>query len=176
MRKSADDSMPGGLRSARSNPTTVSPVTKRVGVVRDATIDFRMMRRAYLARVHAGDVPRDDACDASVDLVFAAKHHGVQRRVACPVCSQHELRNVTYLFGPRLPKAGKCITSSRQLHDADSRPEHFTGYAVEVCVSCRWNHLLSATPYGGRRRQGGRRARTQAAKNPRPSAKTAAHR
>lgn len=112
MRKSADDSMPGGLRSARSNPTTVSPVTKRVRVVRDATIDFRMMRRAYLARVHAGDVPRHDACDASVDLVFAAKHHGVQRRVACPVCSQHELRNVTYLFGPRLPKAGKCVTSS----------------------------------------------------------------
>ena len=174
-RKFAVALMPGGLRSPRHNPTTVSLVTKRGRTSRDATIDFRMMRRAYLARVHAGDVPRHDACDASVDLVFAAQHHGVQRRSACPVCSHHELRTVTYLFGPRLPKAGKCITSGRQLHEVDLRPEHFTAYAVEVCLSCRWNHLLSATPYGGRRRHSRRRARSQVAKNRQPLTASAAH-
>lgn len=150
-------------------------MTKRGRTSHDALIDFRMMRRAYLARVHTGDVPRHDACDASVDLVFAAQHHGVPRRTACPVCGQHELRNVTYLFGPRLPRAGKCVTSARQLHEVDVRSEHFTGYVVEVCLSCRWNHLLSATPYGGRRRHGGRRARPQMSKVPRPSVKSAAH-
>ncbi|MGA1031925.1 MAG: DUF5318 family protein [Ilumatobacteraceae bacterium] len=151
-------------------------MTKRTGASRDATIDFRMMRRAYLARVHSGDVPRHDACDASNDLVFAARQFGVQRRSACPLCGQHELRNVTYLFGPRLPKAGKCVTSARQLHEANTRTECFTGYAVEVCLSCGWNHLLSATPYGGRRRHGVRRVRAATPKIARPSAKSAAHR
>ena len=87
MRKSADDSMPGGLRSARSNPTTVSPVTKRVRVVRDATIDFRMMRRAYLARVHAGDVPRHEhAMQVSIwcSLPNTTECNGVLR-VRCAV-------------------------------------------------------------------------------------------
>jgi hypothetical protein len=130
-------------------------VSKRAGVsrgtARGAVIDFRMMRRAYLERVLRGDVPRHDACDANIDLMRAAHHYGVAHRTACPVCAQHELRNVTYLFGPRLPRSGKCVTSPRVLQEVDTRAEHFTAYTVEVCLACQWNHVLSASPCGGRR-------------------------
>jgi len=159
MTKFADALTPGGHSTLRGEPTTVRLVAKRAGVargtvrgaVRGAVIDFRMLRRAYLDRVLRGDVPRHDACDANIDLRRAAQHHGVARRTACPVCAQHELRNVTYLFGPRLPKSGKCVTSPRMLQEANARAEHFTAYTVEVCVACQWNHVLSASPYGGRR-------------------------
>ena len=146
----AAGSMRGGLRNASSDSSTVCDMAKGARSSRDATIDFRMLRRAYLARVHAGDVPHHDACDASTDLVRAAEHYGTQRRASCPLCGQQDLRNVTYLFGPRLPRSGRCITNSRQLHEVGSRPERFVGYVVEVCIGCRWNHLLSANPYGGR--------------------------
>lgn len=159
MTRFAAASMPGGLSTRKVERkverTTVWLVAKRAGTtrgtVRGAVIDFRMLRRAYLDRVLCGAVPRHDACDANIDLRRAAQHYGVARRTACPVCAQHELRNVTYLFGPRLPKSGKCVTSPRVLRDADTRPELFTAYTVEVCLACQWNHVLSASPYGGRR-------------------------
>lgn len=156
--KFAVGSMHGGLSSRPGEPTTVSVVGKNIGASVNATIDFRMMRRAYVERVRVGDVPRHDACDASVDLVRAAHHFGVARRTACPICVEQQLRNVTYLFGPRLPRSGKCVTSAQSLREFNSRPEQFTAYTVEVCMSCRWNHVLSAAPCGGRR------VRTRAAK------------
>jgi hypothetical protein len=143
--------MRGGPSNHPAEPTTVWLVVKRASMSRAAIIDFRMLRRAFLERVLSGEVPRHDACDANMDLMRAAHHHGVARRTACPVCAQQELRNVTYLFGPRLPKSGKCVTSTQVLREIDGRPEHFTAYTVEVCLSCQWNHVLSASPYGGRR-------------------------
>lgn len=160
MQKFVGDSMRGGLSTAHAETTTVSDMAKASFAVPDATIDFRMLRRAYVERVRSGDVPQHDACDATIDLVRAAQHHGVARRAACPVCAAHELRNVTYLFGPRLPKSGKCVTSTKVLHEADERPEQFTAYTVEVCLQCRWNHVLAAVPHGGRRRRSAARSRT----------------
>lgn len=151
MQKFVSGSMHGGLRTRLGEPTTVIVVGKNMGASVSATIDFRMMRRAYVERVRVGDVPRHDACDASVDLVRAAHHFGVARRTACPLCVEQQLRNVTYLFGPRLPRSGKCVTSAQSLREFNSRPEQFTAYTVEVCMSCRWNHVLSAAPCGGRR-------------------------
>ena len=143
--------MTGGHSTRHAERTTVSVVGKKMRMQSAATIDFRMLRRAYVERVRAGDVPRHDACDASIDLVRAAHHYGVARRAVCPLCAANELRNVTYLFGPRLPKSGRCITSARSLRTLAARPEQFTAYTVEVCLACQWNHVLEAAPCGGRR-------------------------
>ena len=147
----AGDSTTGGHSTRHAERTTVSVVGKKMRMQSAATIDFRMLRRAYVERVRAGDVPRHDACDASIDLVRAAHHYGVARRAVCPLCAANELRNVTYLFGPRLPKSGRCITSARSLRTLAARPEQFTAYTVEVCLACQWNHVLEAAPCGGRR-------------------------
>ena len=143
--------MTGGHSTRHAERTTVSVVGKKMRMQSAATIDFRMLRRAYVERVRAGDVPRHDACDASIDLVRAAHHYGVARWAVCPLCAANELRNVTYLFGPRLPKSGRCITSARSLRTLAARPEQFTAYTVEVCLACQWNHVLEAAPCGGRR-------------------------
>jgi len=134
---------------------------KPVSTERDAAIDYRMMRRAFIERVRAGDVSLRDACDAERDLVRAGRHYGTPRRSACPICSRESLRNVTYLFGPRLPKSGRCITSADELRSFDRRPEHYTAYTVEVCLECEWHHLLASVPRGGsspRRRKRAKRS------------------
>jgi len=114
-----------------------------------ATIDYRMMRRDYLRRVRSGDVPLRDACDAPRNLLFAAVRFGTPRRSACPLCARRSLHNVVYLFGPRLPKSGRCVADQAELRGYDARAEHYTSYEVEVCVACEWNHLLRARPHGG---------------------------
>ena len=48
---------------------------------------------------------------------------------------------VTYVFGPRLPSAGRCVTSSAELRALAARRGSFAAYEVEVCTGCRWNHL-----------------------------------
>lgn len=128
-------------------------------VARDAAIDYRMMRRAFIERVRAGDVSLRDACDAERDLVRAGRHYGTVRRTPCPICAQGSLRNVTYLFGPRLPRSGRCITSGDELRAFDRKAEHYTSYVVEVCLSCEWHHLLASAPHGGARPRS--RKRTQ---------------
>jgi hypothetical protein len=125
---------------------------------RDATIDYRMVRRAFIERVRNGDVSLREACDAERDLLRAARHYGTARRTPCPLCARDSLRNVTYLFGPRLPKSGRCITSNSELRDFDRRTEHYTAYTVEVCTECEWHHLLTAVPHGGARPRVRRRA------------------
>ena len=128
-------------------------MNKLSAMSREASIDFRMLRRAFLERVRSGEVSLREACDAERDLVRAATHYGTLRRSSCPLCARSTLRNVTYLFGPRLPRSGRCMTSAGELRAFSRRTEHYTAYTVEVCVSCEWHHLLSANPCGGVRRR-----------------------
>ena len=48
---------------------------------------------------------------------------------------------VSYVFGPRLPSHGRCITSAKELKSLARRAGEFSCYVVEVCPSCTWNHL-----------------------------------
>jgi hypothetical protein len=68
----------------------------------------------------------------------------------CPICEDAKLTLVTYVFGPRLPAHGRCITTTRELHDLNRRGEHYQAYVVEVCPGCSWHHLLRMLPIGGR--------------------------
>ena len=48
---------------------------------------------------------------------------------------------VSYVFGPRLPSHGRCITSREELARLAKRSGSFSCYVVEVCPGCSWNHL-----------------------------------
>jgi len=50
--------------------------------------------------------------------------------------------HVTYVFGPRLPKHGRCITLRGELARLAKRPGTHVAYVVEVCKDCTWNHLV----------------------------------
>lgn len=117
---------------------------------RSAAVDFRLARNAVLAEFRANKVMREDICDAHPELVRAAKA-GLRTTEACPVCETDTLVHVTYAFGPRLPARGRCVDSAKDMRRLDASGDELSGYVVEVCVSCGWNHLVRKVPLGGRR-------------------------
>ena len=93
------------------------------------SVDYRFARRRLLHRYRAGELTRADVCDA-----------------------QHELRLARFVFGPRMPPGGRVVAGRAELLRLADR--HRGGglrcYTVEVCLECRWNHLLDITPVGRR--------------------------
>ena len=79
--------------------------------------------------------------DAHPELVRAARECGDETRMTCPVCEEVNVVLVSYVFGPRLPAFGRCITSKAELRKIARRSGTFSCYVVEVCPSCSWNHL-----------------------------------
>jgi Family of unknown function (DUF5318) len=119
---------------------------QRLGEPIDGVVSYRMARRAVLAAVQSGQRGRSEVCDAHPELVRAAVHHGHATGEDCPLCDDAELVHVSYVFGPRLPAHGRCITSKAELGRLRQRKGTFTRYVVEVCPACRWNHLDRAEP------------------------------
>lgn len=105
-------------------------------------IDYRFTRRATLRRLSAGELTRADVCDAQLELMRVATSCSEGARGDCPVCGGSSLRLVRFVFGPRLPKGGRCVSSARELKRLGERSGSHRCYVVEVCVGCRWNHLL----------------------------------
>lgn len=134
------------------------------------SIDYRLARRQLLRRVRSGEVATNDVCDAQRELMRVATNCGSRATAACPVCGESALRIVQFAFGPRLPAGGRVIDGRAQLVKLADRYGHTNDartYTVEVCLDCRWNHLLDVMPLtesarGSSRRSAAprRRART----------------
>ena len=111
-------------------------------------VDFRLARRAVLADFKKGRLSRLDVCDAHPELLRAAVNLGRPAQEPCPVCEDETLVFVTYVFGPRLPASGRCITTAAELAKLNKSPRELTAYVVEVCPACSWNHLARTFPVG----------------------------
>jgi hypothetical protein len=109
---------------------------------RPGQIDYRLARQNVLHAFRAGAVSRLQICDAQTELTRNATYCGAGIDDPCPVCEAVALRNVTYVFGPRLPSGGRCITNLAEMARLASRQADYTAYVVEVCVECGWNHLM----------------------------------
>ena len=114
-------------------------------------IDHRLARRAVISEYRKGRLARHQVCDAHPELVRAAREIGEPTSVECPICEAASLVLVTYVFGPRLPPFGRCVTTKKELAQLDRRRDPLTAYVVEVCPSCSWNHLLRTRPMGAAR-------------------------
>ncbi len=123
------------------------------GATSGAVVEFGLVRRALLSRLAAGQIGRDEVCDAHPELLRAARHLGRDRGERCPVCAEADLVEVTYVFGPRLPPGGACPTSRAELDRLQRRAEPVQCYAVEVCVACHFHHLARRWSAGGRARR-----------------------
>jgi len=82
---------------------------------RPGQIDYRLARQTVLHAFKAGSVSRLQICDAQSELTRNATYCGVDIDDPCPVCEATALRNVTYVFGPRLPSGGRCITNLAEM-------------------------------------------------------------
>lgn len=115
---------------------------KEPGEKRGASIEYRLARRRLIADYESGRQFREDLCDAHPELLRAAKSVGIKQQEPCPICSEETLANVTYVFGPRLPIHGRCITLGGELQRLAKRSGRFIAYQVECCTQCRWHHLI----------------------------------
>ncbi|MEM7139428.1 MAG: DUF5318 family protein [Actinomycetota bacterium] len=119
-----------------------------------AGIDYRLAREATLQAWRDGDLPTDQVCDAQRELRRNAEFCGVPLGSSCPICEERDdkegnLVEVTYVFGPRLPKHGRCVTSDKEMARIAARKSVSQGYVVEVCTECGWNHLARSRAIGG---------------------------
>src|SRR5688500_4031819 len=111
-------------------------------------IDYRLARRHLIAEHKRGRLARNEVCDAHPELMRAAREVGDKTRTDCPICEEEKLRLVSYVFGPRLPAFGRCITKRSELQAFARRTGVFTCYVVEVCPACGWNHLARTWTLG----------------------------
>ena len=127
----------------------IGPATR--GLVPDprpADVDYRLVRQGRLTAFRNGVLARDLVCDAQPMLRRNAHHCGKRTGETCPVCEEYELAHVAYVFGPRLPAHGRCLSAPGELARYDARPGTFAVYTVEVCAACAWNHLVRVSSIG----------------------------
>ena len=133
-------------RNTSAQQTTHAPDDR---AVRGGIVDHRFVRRGVIDKVRSGQLAPHDVCDAHPDLRRAAIAYGVPSRVRCPICERAMTVRVTYVFGPRLPRSGKCVTKEAELRALDVGRTVYSSYVVEVCRECWWHNLLKMVPLGG---------------------------
>jgi Family of unknown function (DUF5318) len=119
-----------------------------LGASRAGSVDYRLARQAVVAEFRRQRLARHEVCDAHPDLVRAARECGEPTIVECPICEQDKVVLVSYVFGPRLPPFGRCITTQAEMATLSRRAADMACYVVEVCPSCSWNHLARVFPVG----------------------------
>ena len=115
------------------------------------TVDYRLHRAATLRALRAGELKLHEVCDAQRELQRNAEFCGSSTGRPCPVCESADVVEVTYVFGSRLPKHGRCVTTAAEMRRLSQRVSVSTGYVVEVCTGCGWNHLMRRFTLGGKR-------------------------
>ncbi len=117
------------------------------GSPRPGEVDYRLARASRLHALRSGRISRAEACDAQPELLRNAASASRRTRRACPICEERRnLVEVTYVFGPRLPKSGRCITRADELATLAAKAGGHEAYVVEVCPTCGWNHLVRSFP------------------------------
>ena len=119
------------------------------------SIDYRFARRQLLHRYRSGELTRGDVCDAQAELIRIALNHSRKATSPCPICAQRELRIVRFVFGSKLPAGGRVVENNTHLLKLSERYGGSSGartYSVEICLACRWNHLLDIVPMGAKSR------------------------
>ena len=111
------------------------------------SIDYRLARDRVVHSYISGEATRAEVCDAQPELMRNARECGSPLDRPCPICTDVDVVQVTYIFGTRLPHSGRCMVTSRDYERIRQRKGSFTAYDVEVCPTCRWNHLLRTRPF-----------------------------
>lgn len=107
-------------------------------------VSHRLHRARVLAGWRAGRIQKETLCDAEFLLVAAADFHGVAMDTPCPICGEDQLRSVLWVYGEQLGRKSGSARSLEEIHELRVEGREFTVHRVEVCSSCRWNHLLEA--------------------------------
>ena len=105
-------------------------------------IDYRLARRNLISEYKKGRLDRHEVCDGQKELMRAARNVGEPSERDCPICEEHKLVLLTYVFGPRMPAHGRCVTTKKEVAALPRDGGDLAAYVVEVCPECKWNHLV----------------------------------
>jgi len=112
-------------------------------------IDYALARRAALSGLACGRLRKNEVCDAQPYLLRAARFHGERSPEHCPVCRADSMLTVTYAYGDCFrAEANGRARASREIAELATQLPEFTAFVVEVCVGCKWNHLLASYVLG----------------------------
>lgn len=125
-------------------PCAGAPRTLVLVLVQRQTVDYALQRRSLLSEVDAGRTAVGAVCDADRYLLRAAAFHGRPSDVICPICRKEQLTLVSWVFGDRLGTVNGSARSTDEITRLAADSEEFTVHVVEVCRSCRWNHLVQS--------------------------------
>ncbi|GAA2059537.1 DUF5318 family protein [Williamsia deligens] len=131
-------------------------------LVQRQTVDYALQRRSLLSEVDAGRTAVGAVCDADPYLLRAAAFHGRPSEVICPICRKEQLTLVSWVFGDRLGTVNNSARSIEEITRLAADSEEFSVHVVEVCRSCRWNHLVQSFVAGRVPRPRQRRSRRAA--------------
>lgn len=120
-------------------------VPGRAGQV-PGSVDYRFVRQSTLRQFRAGELNESDICDAQPELMRVATNYSQKSSAPCPVCAERSLRLVKYVFGFRLPAHGRVVVTRSELQSLQIVRGERRCFTVEVCIDCRWNHLLDIVP------------------------------
>ena len=134
-------------------------------------VDYALRRRSLLAEVYSGRTGVSEVCDANPYLLRAAKFHGKQSSVMCPICRKEQLTLVSWVFGEHLGAVSGSARTAEELVMLAARYDEFAVHVVEVCRTCSWNHLVKSYVLGAPRPPEARRPKR--APTTRKSARTA---
>lgn len=145
----------GARRHTAALVATIEPMAAPFNLLaegygRRGHVDHRFARQALINEYKRGRLGQEQVCDAHPELIRAAGNVGSVLAQPCPICAAPELRLVTYVFGPRLPAHGRCVSTAAEMAKLSRRREELSAYVVEACVDCRWHHLRVVLPVGGR--------------------------
>jgi hypothetical protein len=132
---------------------TLTRVLTQRSLVGDASarcvVDYSLARRAALEGLRSGRIRPEDACDAQIYLRRAARYHGRRTTEQCPVCQTEPLVLVSYAFGDCFPDDGNGRARARkELRELAATLPDFSVFAVEVCLGCGWNYLVTSYVLG----------------------------
>lgn len=111
-------------------------------------VSYALARRAALETMRRRGAFDSDHCDASPNLLRAAKYHGEATGRACPACNRSELVEVFWVYGAQLGPLAGSARSSTQLLEMAHEHGRFRVYVVEVCQTCAWNYLITSYNLG----------------------------
>jgi hypothetical protein len=114
-------------------------------------VDYALRRRSLLAEVYSGRTGVSEVCDANPYLLRAAKFHGKQSQVMCPICRKEQLTLVSWVFGDHLGAVSGSARTAEELILLTTRFDEFSVHVVEVCRTCSWNHLVKSYVLGAER-------------------------
>lgn len=114
-------------------------------------VDYALRRRSLLAEVYSGRTGVSEVCDANPYLLRAAKFHGKQSQVMCPICRKEQLTFVSWVFGEHLGPVSGSARTAEELVMLATRFSEFAVHVVEVCRTCSWNHLVKSYVLGAAR-------------------------